>query len=144
MYSKSGEHIEIGGYKALPASPLRPLAAIKAVIKLVENKEDTTQVFKISEALSGNSHNKLFARFVASPYGKRVVEEPIEMENILSDFERQQSFGFYQLLFTGTGDYRGGTKRAFTGMNVRVECKFSCTVRTIQYAGLRRYLAAVL
>lgn len=108
MYSKSGEHIEIGGYKALPASPLRPLAAIKAVIKLVENKEDTTQVFKISEALSGNSHNKLFARFVASPYGKRVVEEPIEMENILSNFDRlrampEGSFGRSYLEFMESG-----------------------------------------
>jgi len=108
MYSKSGELITIEGYRALPSSPLRPIAAIKAVIKLVKNKEDTTQVFKISEALAGSSHNKLFAGFAASPYGKRVIEEPVEMEKILGDFERlrampEGSFGRTYLEFMESG-----------------------------------------
>lgn len=59
--SLSGNEYTLAGYKALPASPIRPIVAIKALIKLIKNKEDTTQVFKISEALSGNSHNKLGA-----------------------------------------------------------------------------------
>lgn len=87
--SKSSENdIMLAGYKALPATRRRPLVAIKAVMKLMKDKEDTTQVFKISEALSGNSHNKLFERFASSPYGKRVIDEPIELEKILADFER--------------------------------------------------------
>ena len=86
--SSSEKSIMLAGYKALPASPRRPFVAIKAVIELMKNKEDTTQVFKISEALSGNSHNKLFERFASSPYGKRVIEEPIEFEKVLGDFDR--------------------------------------------------------
>jgi ubiquinone biosynthesis protein COQ4 len=107
--SKSGkDEITLAGYKALPASPLRPIAAIKAVIKLVKNKEDTTQVFKISEALSGNSHNKLFERFASSPYGKRVIDEPIEFEKILADFDALRampdgSFGRAYLAFMESG-----------------------------------------
>lgn len=100
--------IEIEGYKAPPALPLRPIAAIKAVYRLVKNKEDTTQVFEISNALSRDSHNKLFARFARSPYGKRVIEEPIAMEEILSDFDRlrampEGSFGRTYLEFMESG-----------------------------------------
>ena len=108
MYSNSKDHLTIEGYKALPGSPLRPFVAIKAVIELVRNKEDTTQVFKISEALSGNSHNKLFAGFVRSAYGKKVVDTPIEMEKILGDFDRLRampdgSFGRAYLEFMESG-----------------------------------------
>jgi ubiquinone biosynthesis protein COQ4 len=86
--TSSDNDIMLAGYRALPATRRRPLAAIKAVRELMKNKEDTTQVFKISEALSGNSHNKLFERFASSPYGKRVIDEPIEFEKILGDFDR--------------------------------------------------------
>jgi len=98
----------IEGYRAPPASPFRPFAAIKAVYRLVKNKEDTTQVFEISNALSRDSHNKLFARFAASPYGKRVIDEPIELEKRLADFEQlrampEGSFGRVYLDFMESG-----------------------------------------
>jgi ubiquinone biosynthesis protein COQ4 len=106
--SELANAIEIEGYPAPPALPLRPVAAVRAVFRLMSNKEDTTQVFEISNALSRDSHNKLFARFAHSPYGKRVIEEPIEMENILSDFDRlrampEGSFGRTYLAFMESG-----------------------------------------
>ncbi|NNC36404.1 MAG: hypothetical protein EX271_06535 [Acidimicrobiales bacterium] len=98
----------IEGYRAPPPSPFRPWDAVKAVYRLIKNKEDTTQVFEISNALSRDSHNKLFARFAASPYGKRVIEEPIELEKILADFDRlrampEGSFGRAYLEFMESG-----------------------------------------
>ena len=98
----------IEGYRAPPPSPFRPFAAIKAVYRLMKNKEDTTQVFEISNALSRDSHNKLFARFAASPYGRRVIEEPVELEKILANFDRlrampEGSFGRTYLEFMESG-----------------------------------------
>lgn len=75
----------IGGHPTPPPPPLRPFHALKSVIRLVRNKEDTTQVFEAVSALSGAVGRKMFARFVATPYGKRVVDTPIRLEAVLSD-----------------------------------------------------------
>lgn len=77
----------IGGHPTPPPPAIRPFHALKSVIRLVRNKEDTTQVFEAVSALSGSVGRKMFARFVATPYGKRVVETPIKLEDILSDRE---------------------------------------------------------
>ncbi len=79
------EHID--GYPTPPPPPIRPLHAFMSVIRLVRNKEDTTQVFEAVSALSGDSGRNMFRRFVATPYGKRVVETPIKLEEVLSDRE---------------------------------------------------------
>ncbi len=77
----------IGGHPTPPPPPIRPVHALMSVIRLVRNKEDTTQVFESVSALSGSVGRKMFRRFVATPYGKRVVETPIRLEDILSDRE---------------------------------------------------------
>jgi len=62
-----------------------PWSALASVVKLVLNKEDTRLVFETIHALSGRSGHRLFARFVGTPYGRRVVEEGVKIEEILSD-----------------------------------------------------------
>lgn len=80
------EEIEyIGGHPVPPPPPVRPFHALMSVLRLVRNKEDTSQVFEAVSALSGTAGRKMFTRFVATPYGKRVVETPIKLEDVLSD-----------------------------------------------------------
>ena len=82
------EDIEwINGFATPPSPPVRPLHALLSVIKLVRNKEDTRQVFEIVSSLSGGSGKRLFKRFSESDYGRRVISEPIRLEEVLSDRE---------------------------------------------------------
>lgn len=99
------EKIEwIEGYPTPPAPPVRPLHALVSVIKLILNKEDTRQVFEAVAALSGRAGKRTFRRFVGTPYGRRVVSEPVKLEEILSDREKlrampEGSFGRAYLAF---------------------------------------------
>lgn len=77
----------IDGYATPPDTPIRPFHALFSTLKLVTNKEDTRQVFEIIQALSGNSGKKLFKRFVSTPYGKKVIDQPVRLEEILGDRE---------------------------------------------------------
>lgn len=80
------EKIEwIAGLPTPPSLPIRPLHAVASVIKLILNKEDTRQVYEVVQALAGRAGKRLFARFVATPYGRRVATEPVRIENILGD-----------------------------------------------------------
>ncbi len=80
------EEIEwINGFATPPAPPVRPFHALASVLKLIRNKEDTRQVFETVSALSGGSGKRLFKRFTATPYGRRVISEPVRLEKILSD-----------------------------------------------------------
>lgn len=82
------EDIEwIAGFPAPPAPRVRPIHALRSVIRLIRNKEDTRQVFEAVSALAGESGKKLFRRFVDSPYGLRVVSAPVKLEEILSDHD---------------------------------------------------------
>lgn len=78
----------IDGYAAPPAPPIRPFHALLSMHRLIRNKEDTRQVFEIMQALSGKAGQRYFRRFVATPYGRRVVDEPVRLEEVLSDRER--------------------------------------------------------
>lgn len=80
------EQIEwLSGFPTPPSPPIRPFHALLSVFKLIRNKEDTRQVFEIVTSLSGRSGKQLFQRFVATPYGRRVVTEPVKLEEILGD-----------------------------------------------------------
>jgi ubiquinone biosynthesis protein COQ4 len=77
----------IDGHPVPPPPPIQPLHALMSVFRLLRNKEDTAQVFEAVSALSGKAGRNTFARFLATPYGKRVVETPIKLEEVLSDRE---------------------------------------------------------
>ena len=80
--------VEIEGFKVPPAPSFRPLHAFVSAVKLIMNKDDTRQVFEVVSALSRDASHRLFARFIATPYGRRVVTEPVEIENAFGDFAR--------------------------------------------------------
>lgn len=80
------EDIEwIEGFPTPPSLPMRPLHAFVSVIRLILNKEDTRQVFEVLQAMSGRSGKRLFRDLVSTPYGRRVVTEPVLLEKILGD-----------------------------------------------------------
>ena len=77
---------------AAPSKPKRkriePLKAIRAIRALIADKEDTGQVFKIIDALSGNVRDRQFKRFIATEAGQRIVAEKRDLIAALNDRER--------------------------------------------------------
>lgn len=82
------DFVVVDGFATPPAAKYRPFHAFVSSIKLILNKDDTRQVFEIVTALSRASARRLFKRFIATPYGRRVVTEPVVLENVLGDFPR--------------------------------------------------------
>lgn len=82
----------INGFPTPPSLPIRPFHALVSVLRLVRNKEDTRQVFEVVSALSGSSGKNLFKRFTSTPYGRRVVAEPVRLEEILGDREALRQY----------------------------------------------------
>ncbi len=82
------DFIYVDGFATPPSPRFRPFHAFMSSLKLILNKDDTRQVFEIISALSRNSGRRLFTEFVQTPYGRRVVTEPVRLEDILGDFER--------------------------------------------------------
>lgn len=80
--------VYVQGFATPPSPKFRPLHAFVSAIRLILNKDDTRQVFEVVTALSRDSGRKLFTRFVSTPYGRRVVTEPVKLEEILGDFPR--------------------------------------------------------
>ncbi|MFZ5618092.1 MAG: Coq4 family protein [Pseudomonadota bacterium] len=80
--------VYVQGFATPPNPKFRPLHALVSAIRLILNKDDTRQVFEVVTALSRNSGRRLFERFIATPYGRRVVTEPVKLEGILGDFPR--------------------------------------------------------
>jgi ubiquinone biosynthesis protein COQ4 len=74
--------------EATPTTPrprIRPLEAWRALRILLANPDDTKQVFRIIDALSGRSGERLFARFRKTPMGARILEERRSLLNTLSN-----------------------------------------------------------
>lgn len=67
---------------------IEPLKAIRAIRALIADKEDTGQVFKIIDALSGNVRDRQFKRFIATEMGQRIVAEKRDLIATLNDRER--------------------------------------------------------
>lgn len=67
---------------------IEPMKAIRAVRALIANKEDTGQVFKIIDALSGGADERMFNKFMATGSGKRIVAEKRDLIALLNDRER--------------------------------------------------------
>ncbi len=86
------DYVWINGFPTPPSEPVRPLHALLSVWRLIRNKEDTRQVFEIVQAMSGDTSKHLFKRFTDTPYGRRVVSEPVKLEEILGDRERLRAY----------------------------------------------------
>ena len=68
-----------------PKPRLHPIAALRAVRKLMSNGEDTQQVFLLIEALRGKTTLRQFARFRQTETGRAVLGEHRSLFDRLSD-----------------------------------------------------------
>jgi len=68
----------------------RPLKAFKHFRKLIANKEDTTQVFYVIEALNGNSFQKRFVKFANSEKGQKRLKENryLTAQGLVDEYDR--------------------------------------------------------
>tara|TARA_R110002110_G_scaffold84101_2_gene218393 strand:- start:125 stop:826 length:702 start_codon:yes stop_codon:yes gene_type:complete len=55
---------------------------------LIADKEDTGQVFKVIDALSGGADERMYTRFMADPVGQKIVAEKRNLIDLLNDRER--------------------------------------------------------
>lgn len=78
--------VYVQGLATPPTPKFRPFHALLSAFRLIANKDDTRQVFEVVTALSRDSGRRLFERFISTPYGQRVVNEPVRLEEILGDF----------------------------------------------------------
>lgn len=63
----------------------RPLVALDAIRKLIRDKEDTQQVFRLLVALRGGSFQRNFARFSGTDLGRRVLANKLNLVDVLTD-----------------------------------------------------------
>jgi ubiquinone biosynthesis protein COQ4 len=64
---------------------IRPLDALRAIRALLRDPDDTAQVFRIVDALSGRTRDRVFRRFRATPTGARILQERRSLLKCLSD-----------------------------------------------------------
>ena len=64
---------------------IRPLDALRAMRALLRDPDDTVQVFRIVDALSGNSGERLFRRFRHSSTGAAVLREKRQLVETLEN-----------------------------------------------------------
>ena len=67
---------------------IMPLKALKHMRKLIADKEDTTQVFHIIEALNGRMLLDGFENFIANPQGQALIDKQEKLTPILDDHAR--------------------------------------------------------
>ena len=75
------------------AFQMQPLRALKAVRRLIADKEDTAQVFEIMRALAGNAVPKGYRRLLRTAQGGRIAYEREEFAERLSDLAWLAQFG---------------------------------------------------
>uniref|UniRef100_B0T0E8 Ubiquinone biosynthesis protein n=1 Tax=Caulobacter sp. (strain K31) TaxID=366602 RepID=B0T0E8_CAUSK len=64
---------------------LQPLRALRALRRLIADKEDTAQVFEIMRALAGKAIPRGYRRLLSTPEGGRIAYERDEFAERLSD-----------------------------------------------------------
>lgn len=72
-------------FRKVRSERLRPLAALQAFRRLIRNKEDTAQVFRIMQALSGRSVSRGYQRMLATVEGGRQAFLREELAHKLDD-----------------------------------------------------------
>ncbi len=68
--------------------PLQLKVAMRAMRALIDDPDDTAQVFRIIRALSGNSFERLFQRVLTDPVGSRILGERRDILPVLQDRDR--------------------------------------------------------
>jgi ubiquinone biosynthesis protein COQ4 len=69
-----------------PRAPRRDVGrALKALGRLLADKEDTAQVFEIMRALNGSAGRNAYLRLISTPEGGRIAYEHVELAEKLMD-----------------------------------------------------------
>jgi ubiquinone biosynthesis protein COQ4 len=68
--------------------PVQPVAAMRAMRRLLDDPDDTAQVFHIIRALTGRSFENLYQRVMADPDGRRILDEKRDILSVLTDRDR--------------------------------------------------------
>lgn len=76
---------DVDEFRKLRPQGLRPLTALRAFQRLIRNKEDTVQVFRIMQALSGRSVSRGYQRMLATMEGGRQAFLREELAHKLDD-----------------------------------------------------------
>ena len=76
---------------------IRPLTAFKAVRNVLNDPEQTSQVFRVLQALSGPSLSKNYNRFCSTDTGKRVLVEKLDLVAKLNDSDYLSSLPEHSL-----------------------------------------------
>lgn len=71
-----------------PRNRIHPLVAFRAMRRLRENPDDTSQAIVVIAAMSGNSGRRLFRRFRRSPRAEAILRERRDLYAPLSDVDR--------------------------------------------------------
>lgn len=79
--------LELPLASAQPNFSIQPLRALKALRKLIADKEDTSQVFEIMRALSGRATPRGYRRMLETPEGGRQAYMRVELADKLQDRE---------------------------------------------------------
>ncbi|MBI1261690.1 MAG: hypothetical protein GC184_08185 [Rhizobiales bacterium] len=87
LSSDAGSMTQTSPFKGRPRKRIQPLKAWRAVKALLADKEDTAQVFKVIDALSGGSDERQFFRFMGMETGKRIIAEKRNILQTLNDRE---------------------------------------------------------
>lgn len=80
--------IYIGGHPLPPAFPIRPFHALRSAWALKNDNEDTAKVYDVTNSFSGSVHIRKFEQFLATDYGRRVIEGNVKIGELLCDRER--------------------------------------------------------
>lgn len=75
------------GWRTYPEDQYRiqPLRAVRAMRRLIANKEDTAQVFEIMRSLRGRSLPRGYSRLLETPGGGEIAWKRQELANLFSD-----------------------------------------------------------
>ena len=76
---------DVDAFRKVRSERLRPLAALKAFRRLIRDKEDTVQVFRIMQALSGRSVSRGYQRMLSTMEGGRQAFLRDELADKLDD-----------------------------------------------------------
>jgi ubiquinone biosynthesis protein COQ4 len=74
--------------RGVVARPLQWKTAFDAMRALIADPDDTSQVFRIVRALTGNSFERLYQRVIADPVGRRILDDKRDILRVLQDRER--------------------------------------------------------
>lgn len=64
---------------------VQPIRALKAIRRLLADKDDTVQVFEIMQSLNGRSTSKAYRRLMSTASGGKIAYDRVEIAPLLSD-----------------------------------------------------------